>query len=161
MENTHYVRCESCGETFQHEYQLENHIRRRHKTQIKCDTCGKIFRSEGALEIHKESHKKPEFKCDRKFCTAEFFTETELLTHTFEHEEKGNLPKSQILSNSHPKFQKRKNKWKKNNWKESQLMSVKNVIENSGQKSLTICICKNTPMRTITEKNVQNVSECL
>ena len=91
MENTHYVRCETCGETFQHEYQLENHIRRRHKTQIKCDTCGKIFRSEGALEIHKESHKKPEFKCDRKFCTAEFFTETELLTHTFEHEEKGNF----------------------------------------------------------------------
>ena len=91
MENTHYVRCEICGETFQHEYQWENHIRRRHKTQIKCGTCGKIFRSEGALEIHKESHKKPEFKCDPKFCTAEFFTETELLTHTFEHEEKGNF----------------------------------------------------------------------
>ena len=129
MENTHYVRCEICGETFQHEYQWENHIRRRHKTQIKCGTCGKIFRSEGALEIHKESHKKPEFKCDRKFCTAEFFTETELLTHSFDHEEKGKiLPRKvdpKFARKIDPKFQKRKNRWKKNSSKESQPMNVK------------------------------------
>ena len=113
MENTHYVRCEICGETFQHEYQWENHIRRRHKTQIKCGTCGKIFRSEGALEIHKESHKKPEFKCDPKFCTAEFFTETELLTHTFEHEEKGTFFSKNFPEKFTQKFRKERTNGKR------------------------------------------------
>ena len=45
-----------------------------------------IFRSEGTLLIHKESHKKPEFKCDE--CSKDFFTETDLANHKFEHEDK-------------------------------------------------------------------------
>lgn len=49
--------CGVCGETFQNEDQLAEHIKEAHNAvntgaDFKCSECGETFSDEGALEAH-------------------------------------------------------------------------------------------------------------
>ena len=84
----HGLKCSLCGIKVQTRYNLERHIKRRHKEKTySCDTCSKKFVDQCEIEKHKEVHK-VNFKCDVKGCCRTFSREANYLLHKEKHETK-------------------------------------------------------------------------
>ena len=81
--------CQLCQKSFTSHAYLASHIRKAHEKRFRCEECGKCYGGSSYLREHIEAvHRKTKnFIC--QFCSASFYSKTQLTNHCMRNHSEG------------------------------------------------------------------------
>lgn len=96
--------CETCGESFKFQYELDRHKQKHNKKTFQCEVCYRTYQRKDSLKLH-QSYEHPELGTDRPFqcdICAKFFKKEEHLNCHKDYVHNGNTKQLLVWDDDRP-----------------------------------------------------------